>query len=204
MGKRSITVNTPLLERIHIMKFTTFLSAGLVATSISTVASTTTTHAATPATTITQTYQLQGIATVTYHTPIVVWSHPGQHPIHKYLPTHSSWRYFKVVQTADGESWYNLGGNQWIPSKYVNFNQDPAIGHKAPVVSNRSVATITAARGARIYRNVSVAGGTKAVATNRILHHGSRWKIFATINNGVPAYNLGGNQWVYATDVSVN
>ncbi|QNQ81224.1 hypothetical protein [Lactobacillus sp. PV034] len=186
------------------MKFTTVLSAGLVATSIGAVTSTATAQATSPATTITQTYQLQGTATITYHTPVVVWSKPGMHPIHKYLPSHSSWRYFKVVQTADGQSWYNLGGNQWIMGKYVNFNQDPAIGRQVPIVSNHSVATVTATRGARIYKNVSLAGGTKSVATGRVLRHGSRWKIFATINNGVPAYNLGGNQWVYATDVSVN
>ena len=187
------------------MKIYNLLGTALVATSLGTVASSTTTYAATnPSTQIARTYQLKGIATVTYKTPIVVWSHPGQHPIHKYLPRHSSWQYYKVVETADGETWYNLGGNQWVPGKYINFNQDPAIGRPAPVVSNRSVATVSATHGARIYKNVSVAGGQKAVATNRVLPRGSRWKIFATINNGVPAYNLGGNQWVYGTDVTIN
>ncbi|MCH3990330.1 MAG: SLAP domain-containing protein [Lactobacillus sp.] len=143
---------------------------------------------------------LQGVATVTYRTPIVVWAEPGAHPTGRYLPRNSSWKYFKVVTTTDGESWYNLGGNQWIPERYVNYNQDPHIGHVAPVIPKGTVATVSRG-GARVY----VGGGTpNETATKRVLPAGSRWKVFDSKNYGVLMFNVGGNQWIRADQVSVN
>lgn len=184
------------------MKYTKLLAAVLAMVSLGAV-SAPAVHAASASTTIQQTFPLKGVAKVTYKTPIVVWSAPGQKPIHKYLPRNSSWRYFKVANTADGQSWYNLGGNQWIPSRYVNYGQDPQIGFSAPSVKKGAIATVRASKGTRIYRNAGVAGGTKTEATSRVLPQGSRWKVFDSVNYGVPFYNLGGNQWVNALDVSV-
>ncbi|MBD5430649.1 glycoside hydrolase family 73 protein [Lactobacillus sp.] len=49
---------------------------------------------------------------------IVVWSQPGKNPTTKYLKTGTSWKFFKIA-IWNGEKWYNLGGNQWVPAKYV-------------------------------------------------------------------------------------
>ena len=185
------------------MKYTKFLVAGLAFLSLGAI-SAPAVHASSASTTITDRKpDLQGIARVTYKTPIVVWAQPGQHPINKYLPRNSGWKYFKVVQTADGQYWYNLGGNQWIPSRYVNYGQDPGIGFIAPTVNKNTIVTVTNPKGTRIYKNAELAGGTKTAATSRVLPQGSSWKVFNSINYGVPYYNLGGNQWVSALDVKV-
>ncbi|MBP2057411.1 hypothetical protein J2Z60_000575 [Lactobacillus colini] len=49
---------------------------------------------------------------------IVVWSQPGKNPSTKYLKVGTSWKFFKIA-IWNGEKWYNLGGNQWVPAKYV-------------------------------------------------------------------------------------
>lgn len=49
---------------------------------------------------------------------IAVWSEPGKNPTTKYLPVGTSWKFFKIA-VKNGEKWYNLGGNQWVPAKYV-------------------------------------------------------------------------------------
>lgn len=143
---------------------------------------------------------LHGVATVTYRTPIVVWARPGAEPTKRYLPRFSAWKYFKVATTEDGENWYNLGGSQWIPQKYVDYGQDPHIAHFTPVIRKGAVATVGRG-GARIYRGK----GTPAyAATGRVLPAGSRWRVFDDINYGVLMYNLGGQQWVRADQVSLS
>lgn len=49
---------------------------------------------------------------------IVIWSAPGKKPTTKYLKKGTSWKFFKIA-VWNGEKWYNLGGNQWVPAKYV-------------------------------------------------------------------------------------
>jgi hypothetical protein len=146
---------------------------------------------------------ITGVVVVTYKTPIVVWAEPGAHPTKRYLPRNSAWRYFKVRQTSDGNNWYNLGGNQWVPQDYVNNGQDPHIGHYAKqepanpatdgMVLRRQVVTINNTQGKGAYvldRN--------GKSTGRLLPNGSRWKSYGYINNGILQYNLGGDQWVDA------
>ncbi len=43
----------------------------------------------------------------------------GKQQTGKYLPHQSSWKTYKKVKTVKGETWYNLGGNQWISSDNV-------------------------------------------------------------------------------------
>lgn len=143
---------------------------------------------------------LTGVAIVTYKTPIVVWATPGANPTKRYLPRNSAWKYFKVVTTKDGQNWYNLGGNQWTPQKYVNYGQDPHIDHIAPVIPKGTVATVSKG-GARVYVGQYT---PNEKATNRILPAGSRWKVFDSKNYGVLMYNVGGNQWIRADQVSLN
>lgn len=61
-----------------------------------------------------------GTVQVTYkpHYSIVVWQEPGAKPINKYLPNGTRWQSYKIAYQGN-QIWYNLGGNQWVPSKYV-------------------------------------------------------------------------------------
>lgn len=50
---------------------------------------------------------------------VPVWRVPGQDQIlGKFLKDGSSWRYFRVAN-VNGQTWYDLGGNQWISAKSV-------------------------------------------------------------------------------------
>ena len=50
---------------------------------------------------------------------VAVWRVPGQDQISgKFLKDGSSWRYFSVAN-VNGQTWYDLGGNQWISAKSV-------------------------------------------------------------------------------------
>lgn len=154
-----------------------------------------------------QTFNVSGVAVVTYRTPIVVWATPGAHPTKRYLPRFSAWKYFKVV-VSHGQYWYHLGGNQWIPQQYVNNNQDPMIGHYVNsgntssnsqhsylngMVKENKVVTVQSSNGRGTYvRN------SQGISTGRMLPNGSKWKSFGYINHGILMYNLGGNQWIYA------
>ena len=52
---------------------------------------------------------------------IAVWNsyEDGKQQTGKYLPYQSSWKTYKKVKTVKGETWYNLGGDQWISSDNV-------------------------------------------------------------------------------------
>ncbi|ARW74393.1 MULTISPECIES: C40 family peptidase [Lactobacillus] len=52
---------------------------------------------------------------------VAVWNsyEDGKQQTGKYLPHQSSWKTYKKVKTVKGETWYNLGGNQWISSDNV-------------------------------------------------------------------------------------
>ena len=52
---------------------------------------------------------------------VAVWNsyEDGKQQTGKYLPHQSSWKTYKKVKTVKGETWYNLGGNQWISSGNV-------------------------------------------------------------------------------------
>ena len=50
---------------------------------------------------------------------VAVWRVPGQDQISgNFLKDGSSWRYFRVAN-VNGQTWYDLGGNQWISAKSV-------------------------------------------------------------------------------------
>ncbi|MCH3990657.1 MAG: glycoside hydrolase family 73 protein [Lactobacillus sp.] len=49
---------------------------------------------------------------------VLVWSEPGSKATKKYLPSGSHWKFFGMTWIK-GEAWYNLGGNQWVPAKYL-------------------------------------------------------------------------------------
>ena len=49
---------------------------------------------------------------------VAIWTVPGKTRTSRYLKNGTSWKFFKVAM-INGEKWYNLGGNQWVPAKAV-------------------------------------------------------------------------------------
>ncbi len=55
----------------------------------------------------------------------------------KYLPHESSWKTYKKVKTVKGETWYNLGGDQWISADDVE--------EEAPIAVTADLSAVKAA-----------------------------------------------------------
>ena len=55
----------------------------------------------------------------------------------KYLPHESSWKTYKKVKTVKGETWYNLGGDQWISGDDVQ--------EEAPIALTADLSAVKAA-----------------------------------------------------------
>lgn len=53
---------------------------------------------------------------------IAVWTSPSSNSVikGKTLKHNTSWKFFKEANGNDGYVWYNLGGNQWISSRYTS------------------------------------------------------------------------------------
>lgn len=47
-----------------------------------------------------------------------VWQAAGSHATSRRLDNGSAWRFYGT-KTVQGETWYNLGGSQWVPARYV-------------------------------------------------------------------------------------
>ncbi|WP_297815349.1 glycoside hydrolase family 73 protein [uncultured Lactobacillus sp.] len=71
-------------------------------------------------TTVQSTKRQKGTLTIKWRDDqgVTVWNAPNGKATGKYLQNGTSWRFFKST-VVNGEVWYNIGGNQWIPAKYV-------------------------------------------------------------------------------------
>lgn len=76
---------------------------------------------------------------------IAVWNsyEDGKQQTGKYLPHQSSWKTYKKVKTVKGETWYNLGGNQWISSD--NIEEEAPISVTADLSAVAAVSQVPAA-----------------------------------------------------------
>lgn len=70
---------------------------------------------------------------------VAVWNsyEDGKQQTGKYLPHESSWKTYKKVKTVKGETWYNLGGDQWISGDDVQ--------EEAPIALNADLSAVKAA-----------------------------------------------------------
>lgn len=70
---------------------------------------------------------------------VAVWNsyEDGKQQTGKYLPHESSWKTYKKVKTVKGETWYNLGGDQWISGDDVQ--------EEAPIALTADLSTVKAA-----------------------------------------------------------
>ena len=104
---------------------------------------------------------------------VAVWNsyEDGKQQTGKYLPHQSSWKTYKKVKTVKGETWYNLGGNQWISSDNVEeeapiaFTAD--LSAVATVVSQVPAANVNnAQQAATTTANTASVATTTPVQTN--------------------------------------
>lgn len=72
---------------------------------------------------------------------VAIWNNYNQGRITgKYLASNTNWKIFKQATPINGDVWYNLGGNQWISSKYTNIHKIASNGNvSTQVVSNKTV-----------------------------------------------------------------
>ncbi|WP_297818848.1 L,D-transpeptidase [uncultured Lactobacillus sp.] len=68
----------------------------------------------------------QGVVKITYsgRGKVAIWNNYDHgHVTGNYLSPATNWKFFKEAVPVNGEVWYNLGGNQWISSKYTNLQK---------------------------------------------------------------------------------
>lgn len=108
-------------------------------------------------------------------------------PTTKMLLDGTTWKVFDT-SIVNGIEYYNLGGNQWVQSKFIkNF--------VAPKWDGQSYLTIgyEAGYGIAVYKDA----GSSSVVPGKTLKNGTTWKVLSQKNvNGTPWYQLGSNQWV--------
>lgn len=101
---------------------------------------------------------------------VAVWNsyEDGKQQTGKYLPHESSWKTYKKVKTVKGETWYNLGGDQWISGDDVQEEAPIALtadlSAVKAAVSQVPAANVNNAQQAATTNNASVA--TAPVQTN--------------------------------------
>lgn len=140
---------------------------------------------------------------------VAVWKHAGSGAGVNYLAQGTRWK-VSYKTYVNGEWWYNLGGNQFVPSKYVyvtGFSSIPARNNANSSHTSISGTTTYHAVGQIHYvpgYGIMVWGQPGKNMLKRYLPHGSKWKIYkrATVNGHV-WYNLGGNQWIDSTYVNI-
>lgn len=97
------------------------------------------------------------------------------------------------VAIENGQTWYNIGGNHWLPGQYVaSYPVKQAGSSTNNQLPDAHRGVLTLARAAELYSDPGLQN-----SLNRTLSEGTSWRFFATVKrNGKTAYNLGGNQWI--------
>ncbi|MHA3065339.1 SLAP domain-containing protein [Lacticaseibacillus saniviri] len=123
---------------------------------------------------------------------INVWRNPnGTEFIGKRLETGSAWKVYAKA-TVNGHVFYNLGGNQWIDSKFAS----PASSATAQTIQHNT-GTIRPGVSAAVYASPT------ATTSSASLKSGTKVKVFARQTIGKTTWlQVGANQWIHANDVS--
>lgn len=97
---------------------------------------------------------------------IAVWNsyEDGKQQTGKYLPHQSRWKTYKKVKTVKGETWYNLGGNQWISSDNVEEEAPIAVTADLSAVAT-AVSQVPAANVNNAQQAATTTANTASVAT---------------------------------------
>jgi len=135
-----------------------------------------------------------GVAVIDYAKGygINVWRNPqATASTGKRLATGSEWKIFAKAVGQHGRTFYNVGGQQWIDSRYVKLRTDAA-SHKIA----KNTTTIKYVPGFGIKTWTAPTGTQKATP---VLAHGSQHQVIATETvNGTLWYQLGPQVWVQA------
>lgn len=115
---------------------------------------------------------------------IAVWNsyEDGKQQTGKYLPHQSSWKTYKKVKTVKGETWYNLGGNQWISSDDVEEEAPIAVTADLSAVAT-AVSQVPAANVANNNAQSTVATVNNAQQTTTPVAQSAQQAATTTTNN---------------------
>lgn len=141
----------------------------------------------------------KSVVKIDYKTSILVWNNfdNTRKGINKYLKPGTSWKTSSKVH-YNGELWYNLGGNQWIPAMYTNQKSD-VIG-KIENINKVGYINYQRNRSVAIWNDFSDSRHN----TGKYLKHWTSWKLKRQVNyKGTIWYDLGNNQWVPSTYITV-
>lgn len=189
LRKKNFMEEIPLTIKSKVIKLTTaasFAVAGIATLSAAKLNSLSFNNTA-QASTIQAPAKQIGVVKVNSKTgeSVAVWNsyEDGKQQTGKYLPHESSWKTYKKVKTVKGETWYNLGGDQWISGDDVQeeapialtadlsavkaaVSQVPAanVASHATADAQTAVASVNNAQQAATTNNASVA--TAPVQTN--------------------------------------
>lgn len=189
LRKKNFMEEIPLTIKSKVIKLTTaasFAVAGIATLSAAKLNSLSFNNTA-QASTIQAPAKQIGVVKVNSKTgeSVAVWNsyEDGKQQTGKYLPHESSWKTYKKVKTVKGETWYNLGGDQWISGDNVQeeapialtadlsavkaaVSQVPAanVASNATADAQTAVASVNNAQQAATTNNASVA--TAPVQTN--------------------------------------
>lgn len=114
---------------------------------------------------------------------INVWDAPNGRATGQKLPDASAWK-ISHKATANGKVWYQVGKNQWIDSAYVSLNPISRMKPMSGVVQIEYIPGYSV----RVYQSADT-----AKPTDKLLKHGTTWKVFGEMNG---FYNVGKNQWI--------
>ena len=140
-------------------------------------------------------YAVKGIGVIhnTTGNGAIIWDAPEGNKTSRTLREGSKWKVFKVAVNANG-MYYNLGGNQWVQEKYLDFSirqDDPNAKYEIAV---NKVVKITNPDGVKVYTSPTFGGKE----TGQVLKSGSSWKVSYELNNGFLWQKVGTNQWIQA------
>lgn len=116
----------------------------------------------------------------------------------------SSWPVVRAAKTDDGKVWYNIRGNEWEGSQWI----DAQYANAFRIVPYNATVTIkyTPGYGIAMWSTPeSEPFKVKELLPDK-LSDGTSWKTYrkATLNDGKIWYNLGGNQWIDGEYAVVN
>lgn len=115
---------------------------------------------------------------------INVWDAPKGQATGQKLPDNSAWKISHKAVLADGQVWYQVGKNQWVDGQYISLSPVSRMKPLSGVIKINYVPGY----GVRVYQSADT-----SKPTNKLLKHGTAWKVFGELNG---FYNVGKNQWI--------
>jgi hypothetical protein len=135
-----------------------------------------------------------GVITVNYVGPgkVAIWDSPwaGRHVTGSYMANGSAYNAYGKATDESGQTWYNLGGNQWVSAQYVALDKAKDYAYQKV----RGIGTAKVDKGKIALWNRPSFNGSIV----RMISSGTRWQIYGEASGGGSStwYDLGGNQWI--------